>query len=529
MPADTPRTLLIEPSTRQDLSLRWKIADAFYEHSGPQAWTSGLVPSRATSSYPAARQNALLATRLFVEARRQGHHQDGEPFYVLELGGGSGRFAQNFLRALNEGCGGAGRELLRCIRYLFSDRTETQVRQILATPGLRELSTRGQIIAATCDMRRPDELTLLDGARLEKKIALVIANYVVCVLPPSVLRLEGGRWLEQYLSLTYESDRAEETRDSVVDGYFAAPAESRLLKALIFETEWREVNLDTRFSDSLHARTIRALLTPLGDATVAYPYFFVDLCRAFSSRLAPGGLIVVSDYGECEREDMAGVETMRAQRYGNSPSHRVNFALFDALAAEAGWSVMRSHNPLGHVHVAALCFEARIAGSVQKRFEKTFLEKQRGEDLLDFRDAAHHFYEAEKYALAARLYRRCVQLDPGGLDDLFWFGRSAHEAEYYRVAYRAFHRGLKLDPDTQLDFEFYLGRTCRALGLLDEAVSHYQASLRKQDHAVTHVNLARIHLSRGDSEDAERHIHSALALDAENDRARKMLAELGQG
>src|SRR5262249_13745848 len=152
---------------RYDLSSLWKIHDAYFAARGGAAWSQGEIPSMATSSYAMARQQAKLLLALVKELEEQGALARNAEVGVLEVGAGSGRFAAMFLRALERGCGEAGKALFPRIRYTFTDYSRANVRDALQDhPELAHHAKAGRLRPGILDLRNPRELCGLEGEPL---------------------------------------------------------------------------------------------------------------------------------------------------------------------------------------------------------------------------------------------------------------------------------------------------------------------------------------------------------------------------
>jgi tetratricopeptide (TPR) repeat protein len=507
-------------------SLRWRLADAYYEAASITAWTSGSVPYRATSNHATARQHALVVTSLFRELEQTGALAADEPFVVLEIGSGLGQFAENFLAALDGGCGADGRRLRARIRYLFSDRNPNTVREATGRAALVGHVVAGRIVQTVFDLRRPDELFQIDGSPLPLRPSVVLANYVCCVSPPTVIRRRGETYLEQHTALSIECADENKSGAQLIEEYLADPRGSKLLSELAVDSEWREIDLATRFPSGPHAATIVDALAGIDPATLLYPQEFVDFLVGISSVCKPGGLAMISDYGTSERRDLNGEHEGALQLYGNSHSHGVNFSLFGALAGQVGWVALRTKIPFRSVHGVALRFADKVAARFRSAYHRAFVRGEDGEDLMDFRDIARGCFERKEWRTAARFYRRCLRLDPDNPQLLNVMGETCMEGGWHRVAYQALRHGQRIAPAAEWEFDFLLGRTCRALGRLDEAINWYHVSLGRVEHHVTLTNLAEIYQVLGRIEQGRDYVARAVELMPSYKRGVKLLAEI---
>ena len=99
---------IIQKMTRFDQSIIWSLLHRFYMEAGPEAWSNRIVPQRSTSNAFCADTYAAIVATFLKELETDGN---SKPPLVIELGGGSGRFAWQFLNRLfnyhfadGEGC-----------------------------------------------------------------------------------------------------------------------------------------------------------------------------------------------------------------------------------------------------------------------------------------------------------------------------------------------------------------------------------------------------------------------------------------
>src|SRR5438045_2843398 len=96
----------------------WELHNAYFARAGAEAWTTGALPYLATSSPAMARQHARVLVPLVESLIASGAVGGDEDVRILEVGGGIGEFAGQFLRALAEDCGDGGRAIFQRVRYV---------------------------------------------------------------------------------------------------------------------------------------------------------------------------------------------------------------------------------------------------------------------------------------------------------------------------------------------------------------------------------------------------------------------------
>lgn len=512
----------IEDRTPFDRSSPWRLHHAYWAQRGVDAWKSGEVPHLSTCNYATAGQHARLFAAVVEDLGARGVLAADDPVWLLEGGCGNGRFAANFMHALEL----HDPALFARTRYLMSDYSEKNLGEVVEQPHVAPWIARGAIVPAIYDMREPQRVRLRDGGALTHPLAFFVSSYVSCVLSMKHLqRRSDGTWHELLVSIRADVDAAEGAAERFLADLEADATRYNLLKNLELHFDWGQVELDTLFEDPAHAAIVRAIVGDADEATVGYPYAFFDFLRDVQPLLLDGGVVLTNDYGSVSPERLRGRIERRPQMYGNSLAQDINFAVYDGLAPVLGWEVLRSSSELDSVHAAAVC-----AGGFGERARAVFAEEYKrrrpSDDLLDYAAAARTYAQKKDFSRALRFYLRCIELDPDDPELRYRAGEVALDAGHYAVAAEELHRGFALDVSLAWDFDFQLGR---AYTLLDDhatALEWYGRSLAREPHPVTLTNIGVLHAAGGRLSDAHRCYTRALELDPHYERARDRLAQL---
>ncbi len=506
-----------------DRSVQWRIHYAYFAQRGIGAWKDGEIPHHSTNNYGVARQHAEFITALVLDGGVVG---PGEPITVLEIGGGIGIFAANFLRALDEGCGAAGREVASRLRYVFSDHSERSLREASAAPHLRALVASGRVVPALHDLRAPDRLTTLDGAPIDDAPVAILSNYVACAVPTKHFQRHPEGWRELYVEVRADTDQVGIAPTELLAQFLDDATQFNMLRNLALFYDWRDANLEEAVPPR-HARILEHLAGAEERATVGYPLVFMDYLLEARARLAPGGLVIITDYGGVRLADLQGLRDRRPQFYGNTVNHEIYFGIFDSLAACEGWGSLRTDDALASLHMMVLRPEGPLPEPVRDAAEHAYLSSTAVDDALDFAHAARKCMEGRDFRRAIRFFRRAIAVERDNPDLLYRLGSACIEAGYYDVAVGHLERGLALEPDNPaLDFEFQIGRSLCLSGRGAEALGWYERSLARTEHPVTHTNVAVLHESEGRFTEAYRSLRRALALDPQNKRALERMEQL---
>lgn len=538
---------MLEDFVPYDESTAWKIHDAYFAERGIAAWTGGDIPFAQTNNSGVARQHARLFVELVRELVASGTLRPDEPVNVLEVGSGLGTFAVNFVEALAHGCGAAGRELVGRLRYVLSDYARKNLEESTALPGLARLVAEGTIVPALFDLRRPTELTLLDarlrevrrgrsGPRCDTGFTAVFMNYVCCVAPLKVLRGTKKKLLEKHVQLSIEvADEAEanEIADALSGEDSGALRRPELLARIEAAYEWRRLDLAKAFESPLHRRLVPALLERLPDATINYPYSFLDLLVGLRPRLLPGAMFLISDFGNPDRAvDIQRLTNDRAPvKYGLALTHDVDFVLFDVFAALEGMSALRTEDGLLELHTVALRNMVAVPASFSSAFERTHERHAKGQELLDLSAAAQALAGAGRFREAARLYGQCLRIAPRSLQIVQRFAQACLSAEVESVATlervtRIVRRGRRLDAGGKYDLDTLLGGVYLRLGDAARARRLLEKSLERSESAARHATLALACERLGDRERAYEAHRRALELEPDGEAAARSMKGL---
>jgi tetratricopeptide (TPR) repeat protein len=533
--------LVLEDFVPYDESTAWKIHDAYFAERGIAAWTGGDIPFAGTSNSGVARQHARLFVELVRELVASGTLGPDEPVNVLEVGSGLGTFALNFVEALAHGCGAAGRDLVGRLRYVLSDYAPRNLEESTALPGLARLVAEGTIVPAVFDLRRPDELTLVASRarkhrrepRCDTELAAVFLNYICCVSPLKVVRETKKELLEKHVQLSMTVADEIEAK-AVVEELAGARAgglpRPELLARIEASYEWRRLDLARAFTNRLHRRLLPLLLEKLPDATINYPYTFLELLRGLRPRLRAGGMFLVSDFGNPDRAvDVQRLTSDRAPvKYGHALTHDVDFVLFDVFAQNEGMGIVRTEDGLLELHTVALRNMAAVPASFVAAFDRTHRRRAKGQELLDLGAAALVLFEAGRFHEAARLYRQCLRIAPRSFQVIYRFGQACLSANLESVATlerlaRLLRKGRRLDASRKHDWDTLLGAVYLRLGDPKKARRFLVRSLERSSSAARHATLALVYESLGQRKRAYAAHLRALALEPDGEpRARAM-------
>ncbi|POM70294.1 Hypothetical protein PHPALM_13288, partial [Phytophthora palmivora] len=186
----------------------WKLMMSFYDRQGVESWAQGIVPHFITSNTFIAKRYSNVLRAYFRDAIKPGSASPvdpTQPFYIVELGAGSGKFSFYFLKAL------AQMESvldfpLNSIRYIMTDFTEQNFNFWKTHPALAPFVKRGIVDFAIFDATTDTELRLYSSGQVIRPGDLtnplcLIANYLFDTLYHDLFQVDGGVLKEGLVSV----------------------------------------------------------------------------------------------------------------------------------------------------------------------------------------------------------------------------------------------------------------------------------------------------------------------------------------
>jgi hypothetical protein len=503
----------LEDFTPYEHSRVWRLHDAYYARAGAAAWTSGDVPYVATSSYAMARQNARVLLALVKDLERSGALGPTDPVSVLEVGSGLGLFAANLLHALAKSCGKAGRELYPRIKYVLSDYSSKTLVEVVAREPLAREVRAGRILPALLDLSAPESIKTLEGVDLAGDFSAVFANYVCCVVPPTILckTTSGVERRVVRVDIRSTPDQASRPVEALWEDFLLNATRPGLMKDVELVHEWRPIALEDVLPDPIDRTAFARLTARFAEATVAYPRRFLDFSRWLSARMIRGGALFVGDVGSVSTGDFEG-RGSRPASFGNTVNHGVNFAVFDEFCRAAGFGLIRTRNPFESVHRAALVYGGPPGPALTRAFRRCHVREDQGQEFLNLRIAAKALRKTSDLLTLTSVYRRLADLDPLSPVWHFRLGDVCYRMGRNRLAIRHLRLGRKVDTDQSFDFDFHLGRSYFCLQLYDKAIDAFRGALSRRKHVPTWFNLGAVYEKLDRLDEARTCYEEAMAL-----------------
>lgn len=326
----------VEPPGRLSESSIWERQRRYYAGDAAGIWGTGAVPHYVTSNPRIASTYARM-TLEFLRAVNAVAPGDGEPAvpHVVELGGGTGRFAYLFVRHLRELAPGLD------FVYVLTDFEPERVQRWAEHPSFQPLIEDGLIDFAVLDADQLGPLELIVSGRMLTPSSLQgplvgIANYIFDTLRNESYVIRRGELSECHISVP--------TTACEVDGAPAYPP---------FEAaEWHAAIRGAVAPDlepilDYYAATLddTVVLAPVGGLR----------CLEFLDALTSGpSCALVADKGHCTPSELCGQATPSIVDHGDGFSVMVNFDLVARWIRQLGGTALLPREPSHSLVVAAL-------------------------------------------------------------------------------------------------------------------------------------------------------------------------------
>jgi tetratricopeptide (TPR) repeat protein len=484
-------------------SLEWRIAEHHWALAGVLPFVDNEVPFLINNSGRLSENAAVL---LFENCSEL---EPNEQVTVIELGAGTGLFARFFLDSFRTLCQQEGKTYYERLRYVVTDRSTATVehwreRDLFATHATR-------VVTQVCDASRLDP-------PIPNAVRAVICNYVLDVLPSAIVRRsEASAPPEQLCVRTHLTrDRALRSNYTTLGSdeirALAQRGDADAMTTLASLTSLFEYEVAMRASETESLPYLEAALGWNPTAPRVLLNFGALACLdGCFERLAPGGFILINDYGSVTTDQMTG---MTAQRFGMTTALGLNFSLIEQFG-----SARRAHvyAPPGdeertlHARLLTLDDLPRTTDAFSRRFSADAYAEV---ELPAARARVHA--SAGRTSEALDGYRTALSQAPRDWPLIVEVAEfvSIHLKDH-AAAVQMCRAALELNPFYSAWLWNVLGDALFCLEHYEDSHEAYLQAERINPHdGRTNLNLAYTHLQGGRYQEALQMIARGLAADA---------------
>jgi len=513
------KTNAFQPGTYSKLadSPLWHLQRQYYKNQGLDAWSRAQVPHYLTSNPFIAKAYAEIALGYWRDLKAKG--LTGQPFYIIEIGAGSGRFAYHFLLQFFEAFDAVrGPDDKAC--YVMTDFASKTVRQWQAplADKLKAFVEQGRLDFAIFDAETDTKLRLQQQKIVLKPHSLalppvVIANYVFSGLRQDLFFLENERIYEGWLALTPE-DSGSETQDNP-------------------DHPFRDLKLDyqkrriTALPYSKHRNSlIEGFAKHLPPCALLFPTYALDAIERLGQLHGGHFLLLSADRSTHELKELAQQQEPDIALHG-SFSLPVNYHAIASVIQHQGGSCWTSAQSDG-LAVFVACWQA------EKKAEQTPSWR---ETELAAKQALRKFSPGDFYRIKQTLETEAEYLNPEQMLAFLRLSRWDAKIFYLMFAYIyddlaqlpvqqknewyaglaevwRYHLPIGEDYDLAYDLAMLaaeLNRWPSAIYLFLQSLEH-ASQQNDQNQSTVYFNLGIAHWQMADHSKAESYLVRALAL-----------------
>ena len=511
---------VVEKFTRFDNSIVWSLLHRFYMEAGPEAWSNKIVPQRSTSNAFCADTYASIVATFFKELMKEGN---SKPPVVIELGGGSGRFAWQFLNRLfnyhfpdGEGCPE--------FTYLLTDGSTKNIESWKQKERFAPLVDSGVLEFAQL-LIEPDPVIRKDDgdfkpADLADRPVIIIANYLFDSIAANMFRVRDHR-IEQVFVQTESTER----------NFLKRPIKS--FESISDRFQSRPIKEDRPPTGHPVIDTaLKAYCERPGDFHVVVPQICMEFIEKFLDRDTPALLLA----GDLAYSDPSEFELESPLIFNTYFAHYTNLHLFGELFRSVGGDMQSQR----HKDTNFSCCLFSLPG--KNEWQDLSLERTRETAhamLMDFNPYdAHEMIELIEDTAADMTIRQAMALirfskfDPdvaaACIPHLLYNIEQGEEEvdgkqiyETFMEAYRAYF------PDgSETHFDCGIAQLFMRLDFHRQALQLVDHSMREFGETAQRLfAMSLSYFNLGELEQAEALVRKAAALDPQFAPAQRMIAD----
>ncbi|MDR3491224.1 MAG: tetratricopeptide repeat protein [Gammaproteobacteria bacterium] len=209
------RKLIIEQYKRFSESCLWRMQRDYFDKAGIDAWVNQ-VPFYITSNPYIANFYAEISINFISDWISKHPEAKNHPFYILELGTGSGRFSYYVLKRIHELKTALGMTDIS-ICYVMSDFTKNNIRYYESHSALKFFIEQGFVDFALFDMEVEKPITLIHSNVVLSPETLVnplitFANYIFDTVSHDAFSVKQGKLYELLLSVSTPESNLENNK-----------------------------------------------------------------------------------------------------------------------------------------------------------------------------------------------------------------------------------------------------------------------------------------------------------------------------
>ena len=499
-------------------SILWEQMHKYYEQVGPNAWQEEIVPYQITSNKMLAHLyvNYIHAAINDYNASKANTSKQ-QPFYIVELGAGHGKFSFYICKMLEE----LGLFEKFNIVYVASDISEQNITSWQQHPALQTYINNGQLDFAKFNASLDQQISLINSqtvitAKSLVKPIFVIANYVFDTLSHDGFKCENNKLYATRIDLDV-NQKKKFSFDNFKYKYSHELISSKYYDHSIFDKILAEYNKQLPNG---------SFLLPIGALQC------IENIKLFSKENA---IFLVADKGNISIEDFVDIEDPNIAVHG-SISFMVNFhALTTFFDLTGGDSII---NPNAYTDLQIGCFVANSKPhSLLNLIAKQVLHDVNPQNLINLcyhNDKIATWYNLEQVLSMLILSKWDPDLFYDLSDQLIAFIEKLIAKDQFNLEQdQAITQGLELVAkyffklEKNQDMPFVIGNVYYALEEFEPALKFFQLSIQEFGETVEALhNIALCYYAEDEFSLAHQYTQRALKVNSKYLAAKKLLTEL---
>lgn len=403
-------------------TILFNFSDKYFKESGKAVFSNEgkshkhVVPNGMTNSKAHARSFAK-----FISDNLDNYPQD-QKIKILEVGSGAGVYARNFLLCARE------MNFLDRIEYLVTEYSRVGLQQIKESKVLSEFQENVNYRFVYLDILNPDLAEDIDGKPYKlENLSATILNYILCVLPATVVRKSKNGNIQQLLM------RFKEPTDNKEDlGY---------LESLLYEENWKgyfienEPEIEKKYFDILK----QSLDIDTGCTFEFYAYGSLLALENVLNRSNENAFVFIAEMPRIK----ATKRPFKA--YGHSIANPINQGLISSFVKSKNLDLIYSTDPHYPLTRMFILKNPGLKEQFKTRFTQEYIENNDSNLILELRNMAQQFKSKHSCLMMKKLLDKLLEIDSTSFESNLLLANYFYLSGDFEQARSLFHKARELD------------------------------------------------------------------------------------
>lgn len=509
--------IILDQDKRFSQACIWQAQREYYSEEGTQAWAT--VPFYITSNPFIANCYANVVASFIEDAIAINEGAINEPFYILELGTGSGQFSFYVLKRLIQLL-----ELPRFedvkLRYIMSDFTDSNIEAWRKHDALRPFVTSGVLDFAKFDVESDQQINLTEQKTTLKSDdfknpLIVFANYLFDSVPVDLFSIDKGKLSESLVTLSTGKNNISEQR----------PKNWKNVKA---KYSANAIN-GNYYEDKILDNILKEYKENIEETKLQFPIGSIRCVQNLQKLSNHKLFVVASDKGYSDLEQLEDLDYQELDSHG-SFSMMVNFHAIARYFELAGGDVFL---PIPHDSLLTATFMEGMELEELPTLQATLESNLNGFTPIDYFNVQDHMTDSAKRCNLNQLcgYLALSEWDPYIFSQVT---ERIHEVlddsdddtlEYLEHNLPKIIDNFYFVPETE-DVYFEVGLIYHELENYDDAAPHYLKSIELFGEDYSPIfNLGICYFNQKKFKEAKAHFEHALKLNSKSKEAKEWLGK----